>query len=264
MFLYIIGHNTRMRCVANMFQHLTETISRHFRKVLRAVHSYAKHLIKLDPNVDGLLEHLQVNKYWPWFEKCVGAIDGTRVSARPPSNVTQAYRSHKSNFTYVHAGWEGSANDSRVLDKAISDSKHGFPWPPTGSYYLVDSGFPIGTSFLPSHKSTRYHAQEFRSSNRQPSTKKELYNYRHSSLRMVIEQSFGMLKAHFPILNLMPIFKRTRQHYVIVVCYAFHNFLRMNNRGDELFRTWASTWVKGTSSSGLPSHNTEASSSTAT
>ncbi|XP_023873889.1 uncharacterized protein LOC111986487 [Quercus suber] len=119
-------------------------------------------------------------------------------------------------FTYVHVGWEGSANDSRVLDEAISDPNHGFSWPPTGSYYLVDSSFPIGTSFLPLHKSTRYDAQEFCSSNRQPKTKKELYNYRHSSLRMVIEWSFGVLKARFPILNLMPNFKHSRQRYVIV------------------------------------------------
>ena len=68
MFLYIIGHNTQIRCVIDRFQHLTETISRHFRRMLQVVYSCAKHLIKLDLNVDGLLEHLQVNKYWPWFE----------------------------------------------------------------------------------------------------------------------------------------------------------------------------------------------------
>ncbi|XP_050254863.1 uncharacterized protein LOC126700705 [Quercus robur] len=69
----------------------------------------------------GLSEHLQVNKYWLWFEKCVGAIDGTQ-------------------FTYVHAGWEGSANDSRVLEEAISDRKHGFPWPPTGDDTQSEEG----------------------------------------------------------------------------------------------------------------------------
>ena len=68
MFLYIIGHNTRIRFVADRFQHSTEMISCHFRRVLQAIHSCAKHLIKLDPNVDGLLKHLQVNKYWPWFK----------------------------------------------------------------------------------------------------------------------------------------------------------------------------------------------------
>ena len=128
----------------------------------------------------------------------------------------------------------------------------------------MDSDFPIGTSFLPPHKLTRYHAQEFRSSNKQPSTKKELYNYRHSSLRIVIERLFGVLKSRFPILNLMPNFKRSRQRYVIVACYALHNFIRTNNQGDELFHTWALTRVEGTSNSGLPSHNTKASSSTAT
>ena len=106
-----------------------------------------------------------------------------------------------------------------------------------GSYYLVDSGLPIGTSFLPPNKSTRYHAQEFNSSGRRTTSKKELYNYRHSSLLMVIEQSFGVLKARFSILNLMPNFKLIRQRYVVIVCCALHNFIRMNNRSDELFKT---------------------------
>ncbi|KAK9993713.1 hypothetical protein SO802_023416 [Lithocarpus litseifolius] len=129
--------------------------------------------------------------------KYVGAIDGTHVSARPPSNATQAYKSRKSTitmnvlcvcnmdiqFTYVHARWEGSANDSR---------------------------------------------------------------------------------ARFPILNLMPKFKRSRQRYVIVACYALHNFIRTNNRGDELFHTWAPSGVEGTSTRSQASGNTRASSCTAT
>ena len=106
-----------------------------------------------------------------------------------------------------------------------------------GSYYLVDSGLPIGTSFLLPHKSSRYHVQEFHSSGRWITSKKELYNCRHSSLRMVIERSFGVLKAHFPILILMPNFKPIRQQYMVIVCCALHNFIRMNNRSDELFKT---------------------------
>ena len=101
----------------------------------------------------------------------------------------------------------------------------------------MDSGLPIGTSFLPPHKSTRYHVQEFNSSGKWITSKKELYNYRHSSLQMVIERSFGVLKARFPILNNMPNLKPIRQRYVVIVCCALHNFIRMNNRSDELFRT---------------------------
>ena len=68
MLLYILGHNTRFKCVTKRFQHSTETVCWHFRKALQAVHHYVKHLIKPDQNVTGLPKHLQVNKYWPWFE----------------------------------------------------------------------------------------------------------------------------------------------------------------------------------------------------
>ena len=34
MLLYVLGHNTRFRCVADRFQHLTETVCRHFCKAL--------------------------------------------------------------------------------------------------------------------------------------------------------------------------------------------------------------------------------------
>ena len=34
MLLYILGHNTHFKCVADKFQHSTETVCRHFRKAL--------------------------------------------------------------------------------------------------------------------------------------------------------------------------------------------------------------------------------------
>ena len=128
----------------------------------------------------------------------------------------------------------------------------------------MDSGLPISTSFLPPHKSTRYHAQDFHSSSRQITSKKEFYNYRHSSLRMVIERSFGVLKARFPILNLMPNFKPIRQRYVVIVCCALHNFIRMNNRSDELFRTIGESDGEGSATNGDGSEDVGASTSLAT
>ena len=133
-----------------------------------------------------------------------------------------------------------------------------------GSYYLVDSGLPIGTSFLPPHKSTRYHAQKFHSSGRRITSKKELYNYRHSSLQMVIERSFGILKARVPILNLMPNFKPIRQWYMVIMCCALHNFIHMNNRSDELFRTIGESDGQGSATNGEGSGDVGASTSSAT
>lgn len=67
-FLYIIRQNTPMRFVADRFQHSTKMVACKFQKVLQAVHSFGRHLIKPDPNVVGLPRHLQVNKYHSWFE----------------------------------------------------------------------------------------------------------------------------------------------------------------------------------------------------
>ena len=39
MFLYVIGHNTRMWCIANRFQHSTEMVSHKIQRVILAVHS---------------------------------------------------------------------------------------------------------------------------------------------------------------------------------------------------------------------------------
>ena len=80
---------------------------------------------------------------------------------------------------------------------------------------------------------------------------------------MVIKRSFGVLKARFPILNLMPNFKRSRQRYIIIVCYALHNFICINNRGDELFSIWGEIEVEGSDSNSEGNGNTEASSSSA-
>ena len=68
-FLYIIGHNTRMRPMVDIFQHSTKTMYRKFCRVLRVVHTYGQHLIKPNLNVVGLPEHLRENnKYYPWFK----------------------------------------------------------------------------------------------------------------------------------------------------------------------------------------------------
>ena len=63
------------------------------------------------------------------FLDCISAIDGTHVLARVPKHMQQAFRGRKSNptqtmdfdlkFTYVLAGWEGSAHDALILADAI-------------------------------------------------------------------------------------------------------------------------------------------------
>lgn len=77
---------------------------------------------------------------------CVGAIDGTLISAVVPIENQVAYRGRKGEcmqnvlaacsfdmlFTFVLAGWEGTAHDSRILLDTIYRPELKFPHAPPG------------------------------------------------------------------------------------------------------------------------------------
>ena len=84
-----------------------------------------------------------------------------------------------------------------------------------------------------------YRLRDFREGCGRPRGKEELFNYRHSSLRNVIERCFGVLKARFPILKLMPSYPIRRQRLIPIVCCTIHNFIRMQNGVDTLFDQYA-------------------------
>ncbi|XP_062103289.1 protein ALP1-like [Humulus lupulus] len=208
MFLWIVTHNQRVRTVAERYQHSVETVCRQFGRVLDALCYLGNEVIR-PLHFNTVQAEIQNNlKYFPWFKDCVGDIDGTHVSAVAPALKQLAYRGRKVDvtqnvmaacsfnmmFTYVYTGWEGTANDSRVLLDAIRKDDN-FPMPPPGKYYVVDSGYPNMPGFLAPYRGERYHLRRFRGRGNHPRGAMELFNYRHSSLRNVIERCFGLLKA---------------------------------------------------------------------
>lgn len=94
-----------------------------------------------------------------------------------------------------------------------------------GKFYLVDSGYPNRLGYLAPYKGTKYHLPEFRQGPR-PSGKRENFNYLHSSLRNVIERSFGVLKMKWRILLKLPSYPMAKQSKIILACMALHNFIR--------------------------------------
>ena len=100
-----------------------------------------------------------------------------------------------------------------------------------GKYYLVDSGYPNRTGYLAPYKGERYHGLEYRQGH-PPHTPKEVFNYAHSSLRNVIERTFGMWKNRFCILHNMPTFKLTKQIKIVVATATLHNYIIMNDDND--------------------------------
>jgi hypothetical protein len=62
-----------------------------------------------------------------------------------------------------------------------------------------------------------------------------VFNYLHSSLRNVIERSFGVLKQKWRIFKGMPSFHPRTQKHIMTACLALHNFIRDSQLRDKEF-----------------------------
>ena len=65
---------------------------------------------------------------------------------------------------------------------------------------------------------------------------KELFNLRHSSLRISVERAFGVLKKRFRVLDAEPFWEFDMQVKVVLVCCVLHNFLRGIDPNDQIMR----------------------------
>lgn len=114
-------------------------------------------------------------KFIPYFNGCLGALDGTHIPLHAPERLRAAYRNRKGELSqnvllacsldmrivYVLSGWEGSASDSRVFNDARrSDFRI-----PSDRYYLGDAGYANSDAVLVPYRGVRYHLKEWGSTN---------------------------------------------------------------------------------------------------
>jgi hypothetical protein len=70
----------------------------------------------------------------------------------------------------------------------------------------------------------RYHLTEYGNINH-PTNAKELFNLRHSSLRVTVERVFGALKNIFRILDNKPFHPYKTQVKLVLACCILHNWI---------------------------------------
>jgi hypothetical protein len=210
-----------------------------------------QHTVKLPTIETPLSTQITDNpKRAQYFTDCIGALDGTHIAVHLPASVQPRYRNRKHylsqnvlaacnfdmEFTYVLAGWEGSAHDSTVLRDA--QYNRGFKTPPK-KYWLGDAGYSNSETILVPYRGTRYHLKEQRLAGKKPENSKELFNLRHSSLRNAIERIFGILKRKYHILQSPLEYSIDTQTRVIFACTALHNWVRFSegDRADILLES---------------------------
>jgi hypothetical protein len=153
LFLTILGQGWSFSGLTNVFKHSNETMSRKFEEILNCVVAMAKEYIKpLDPNFS--TTHTRISsdsRMMPYFKDCIGALDGTHISATPPPKDLIRFigRSGKPTqnvmavvdfdlrFTYASIGQPGSMHDTNVLFHALEQDRENFPHPPLGMNYKI-------------------------------------------------------------------------------------------------------------------------------
>jgi hypothetical protein len=129
---------------------------------------YVKQVTANDPPSPSIHDN---PKLWPYFQRALGAIDGSHIHLAAPSYLHNACHNRKGflsqnclftcsfdfRFTYSLTGWEGSAADARIYEDAISTDLE----IPAGWYLLADAGFPHCNELLVPYRGIRYHLAEW-------------------------------------------------------------------------------------------------------
>ena len=69
-----------------------------------------------------------------------------------------------------------------------------------------------------------------------PNGEQEIFNFLHSSIRNIVERTFGVWKMKWRILNKMPSYPMEKQKMIVAATMCLHNFIRENHALDEDFR----------------------------
>ena len=134
---------------------------------------------------------------------------------------------HRYTLNFLCCGCEGRASDSgiwNVVQRHITL--------PDGAFLLGDAGFPlVKCRILTPYLTVRYHLKEWAESARhRPCNKKELFNLRHAQLRCEVEQSFGIWKRRFKIIQHPPEFYDLQEYARVILpsLAVLHNKIRQD------------------------------------
>jgi hypothetical protein len=159
MFLWIVGGSQSFSQAENRFVRSLWTVHMKFKEVLSCLGKLSADNIKpKDPNFSTVHPKLREDRFWPHFKDAIGAIDGSHIEVSVPNDEVvnhtcrHGYTSQNimaicdfdMRFTFVVAGWPGSAHDTRILNHALTNFGHRFPKPPAG----IDASFICILDFL--------------------------------------------------------------------------------------------------------------------
>ncbi|XP_053898255.1 uncharacterized protein LOC128844495 [Malaclemys terrapin pileata] len=182
------------------------------------------------------------------FPNCGGAIDGTHIPILAPehqgtqyinhkgyfSMVLQALVDHKGRFTNINMGWPGRVHDARVFRNTIL-----FKRLQQGNYFpdqkitVGDVEMPIVILGDPAYPLMPWLMKPYTGS---LDTSQELFNYRLSKCRMVVECAYSHLKGRWCSLLTRSDLSQTNIPIVIAAYCVLHSLCE--SKGETFMVGW--------------------------
>ena len=238
-FLYYISDEGRYRKVANAFGLSRSTVSITIFKVGGVIVAILGPMyMKLPTTEDDVRDLVDNFQSVHGFPQCLGAIDGTHIEIKQPkmnyyefinrkgytSINVQVLCDYRYRFLDVVVKWPESVHDARIFQKSSLNRKLRSGEIPHCPRKIVPDRDPVPVCILgdPAYPLLPFLMKEYSAGG--SNNEEGCFCYKLSSARIVIENSFGRLKARFGCLHRTMDIKMNDLPKVILACFILNNY----------------------------------------
>ena len=237
--LYYLFDEVRLRKTANTFGLGKSTLSAIIRRVCKVITvRLTSKYIKFPKTKEEVEESSSLFYAKHGFPECIGAIEGTHVPIKQPSeNSTdyikkkgcytlniQAVADHRYCFTGVLIKWPSSVHDSRIFSNSSLNQQFRDGAIPIFEKVIVQDQPPLSICLLgdPAYPLLPFLMKELTNGGKNQA--EAFFGFRLSSARMVIKCAFGRLKACFGCFRREMDINLKELPNIINSCFVLNNF----------------------------------------
>ncbi|XP_062571585.1 uncharacterized protein LOC134233621 [Saccostrea cucullata] len=224
-----------------------QTLSTIIPETCTAIYNVLKERYLKVPSTPEEWERIANDFEMKWnFPNCIGAIDGKHITIRNPVGSGSRFYNYKGfysivlmavvdadyNFIYIDIGCNGRISDGGIfarcsLHERLENSTMSLP-PPKPlpgrrndiPYIIVgDEAFPLKPYLLKPYPSRQL-----------DDPAKQIFNYRLSRARRIVENVFGILSNRFAIFQTPIALEIEKVEGIVLAACALHNFLRAKSQ----------------------------------